>query len=98
MRRNSLDEHAVDDSVHILKNGVAVGPDRSKTARWPAELAYASYGGPSDTWGQTWTAADLQATGFGIAIAARYTETAGNDRAYVDFVRAQVYYTPAGCE
>ena len=40
----------------------------------------------------------FQATGFGIAIAARYTETAGNSRAYVDFVRAQVYYTPAGCE
>jgi hypothetical protein len=39
--------------------------------------------------------ADIRATGFGLSIAPRYTSTVGNDRAYIDSVRAVVFFTPA---
>jgi hypothetical protein len=84
---------AVDDSVQILRNGAPVGFDRRQTGAWPVALTYATYGGPSDTWGVTWSPADLRSSGFGISIAARYTSSLGNDRAHIDSVRVTVVYT-----
>ena len=97
VRRSADALQAVDDSIRVLRNGAPVGTDHKKTDTWPADLAYVTFGGPTDTWGTTWTPADIQATGFGIAIADRYTATAGNARAYVDYVKATVFYTPPSC-
>ena len=47
---------------------------------------------PIDLWGTTWTAATIDASGFGVALTPMYLMSAGNDRAYVDFIRATVYY------
>jgi hypothetical protein len=77
--------------------GAPVGSDRKRTEVWPATLAYVTFGGPTDLWDTTWTAADLQASGFGISIADKYTATSGNARAYVDYVKATVYFSPLTC-
>jgi len=89
---------AIDDSVRILRDGQPVGSDRRRADVWGADLEYRTYGGPTDTWDTTWTDSDLQSKQFGLSIAARYTGTAGNCRAYVDFVRVTVYYTKSGCD
>jgi hypothetical protein len=87
----------VDYAVRVMRNGQPVGEDKKLSATWPTTLTYAIYGGPSDTWGVTWTPADLANAQFGLSFATLYTETAGNTRAYVDFARVWVYYTHGSC-
>jgi hypothetical protein len=95
IRRNADSQSAVDQSVQVLRNGAPVGLEHRRVGAWPATLTYATYGGPTDTWGVAWTPVDLRASGFGISVAARYTAASGNDRAHVDSVHAIVYYTRA---
>jgi hypothetical protein len=82
-----------DKAIQVLQNGVPVGTNHRQVADlWPAALTTTSYGGPDDTWGVSWIAADIRATGFGISITPEYTMTVGNDSAYVDSVRVTVFY------
>jgi hypothetical protein len=98
VRRNADDGSAVDDVVRVLKEGAAVGLDRSQTQAWPRLLSYAEYGGPTDNWGVAWQPEEIRAAEYGISVAPRYTgPSAGNDRAHIDSVRATVFYT-ASCE
>ena len=89
---------AVDYSIRVMRAGEPVGIDRKQTGEWPVTLSYASYGGPSDIWGVTWTPADIASSDFGISIAALFTGTGGNARAYVDYVRVLVSYTRGNCQ
>jgi hypothetical protein len=85
---------AVDGSVKVLKAGAPVGTDHSQATAWPIDLDHATYGDASDTWGTTWTPADVRAQGFGVAIAPRYKgDPGGTDRAHIDSVRVTVFYT-----
>jgi hypothetical protein len=93
VRKNADGGLAIDDTVRIVKNGMPLGGNRGRPEPWPVALATVSYGGVSDTWDAVWTAADVRATDFGIAIAPRYTGTAGNDRAHVDAVDVTVFYS-----
>jgi hypothetical protein len=107
VQRASLSGNAEDQSIRIMKDGVAVGVEHGQPGPWPASgsnptslgtLAPARYGGAFDTWGITWTPADIRAPNFGVAITPRYTgPPAGNERVYVDSVRVVVYYRGA-CE
>ena len=60
---------------------------------WPLTLSHVTYGGPDDTWGLSWTAGNLQSSSFGVSIQARYTDTAGDDRAHIDSVRVTIFYS-----
>jgi hypothetical protein len=84
---------AVDAGVHLLKGGVMGDSDRSTAVPWSApELANVDFGGPDDLWRETWTRDDVMSQDFGVALAAAYTQTAGNGRAYVDVVYVAVAY------
>jgi hypothetical protein len=94
VRRATLASNAIDDTVQVLKNGVPVGANHRSTDAWPATLTYASYGGAYDTWGTSWTVDDIRSNGFGISVSPKYVgPSAGNERAYIDSVRASVFYT-----
>jgi len=82
----------VDESVKALRNGAPVGADHSTSTPWPTSITYVTYGGPTDTWGTTWLATDVENGGFGISVAPRYTGTAGNDRAHIAAARATIFY------
>ena len=97
VHRSADADSAVDDSVRILRGGQPVGMDHKKNDPWPMDLTYVMYGGPNDTWGVTFTPDDIEAAGFGIAIAAKYTQNNGNARAYIDYAEVRVHYTPATC-
>jgi hypothetical protein len=95
--RNADQGEAVDDSVRVLRGGMPVSIDHAQSTPWPKSLAVGTYGGPNDTWGIAWRAADVTSSGFGVSIAPRFTATTGNDRAHVDSVKATVYYV-SNCE
>lgn len=85
-------DSAVDHTVRLVKAGVVGAVDRSRPEKWGVAFESVTYGGPHDTWGETWTPADVNAPDFGVAFSALYTQTAGNGRAYVDIVRATIHY------
>lgn len=80
-----------DCEVKLVRDAATtVGLDRADTKPWPTTFEYADYGGPTDGWGTTWTPAQVNATGFGVALTPKYLDTGGNARAYVDFISAKV--------
>jgi hypothetical protein len=88
---------SIDDAhVRIIKGGSITGNDKqqSGTTNWPTSEVLATYGNSSDLWGATpWTAADINATNFGVALAVT-NENNGNHRiAYVDYIQVTVTYT-----
>ncbi len=81
-----------DESVRLLKGGVISGSDKASVSDWPTAVdMLIPYGGPTDLWGQTWTATDIN-SGIGVAIAADKASGAGTTTAYVDSARITVYY------
>ena len=92
VERSSLTANVAQDlSIYLTKNGSAtVGLNKSVAPLWPTTDAYQSYGGASDLWGTTWTAAEVNATTFGTLLSA-FANDAGTAR--IDHVRITVHYT-----
>ena len=79
-----------DSSIKIVKTGVISGNEKATGTLWPTSDAVATYGSASDLWGLAWTPADINASTFGVAIAASAT-LAGTGQ--VDYVSITVDYT-----
>ena len=81
--------------IRIVKGGVIGSTELGAGASInQVDDAYTSYGGPSSLLGETWTATDINSSGFGFAYSAL---TTADDDCYVDVdnVRITVYYTEA---
>lgn len=92
-----LDSSQVFDAgggARLVKGGTVGGDDKADVLTEWVE-GYAVYGGETDLWGLTLTPADVNASGFGFALAAEYGGSGGSN-AYVDHIRITVYYTPSG--
>lgn len=94
---NTASNTIVDTSVRIVKGGaLGVNDDKATAGGWPTTDAYATYGGSTDLWLETWTPTDINATNFGAAIAAEEVCTGTTAvTASVDHIRITVSYTPA---
>ena len=55
-----------------------------------------TYGGATDKWGTTWSAADVNNTAFGLDFSAFADSTAINHIPHIYFVKIRVYYTASG--
>lgn len=62
--READDNLASDESVLALKGGAPTGADHASSATWPMSYTEITYGGATDTWGVSWTAADVSASGY----------------------------------
>lgn len=87
-----------DRQIKLVKDSAVTGSDDKSTGvDWNngGVDTTVTYGGPADVWGMigisTLTPADINATGFGLAISAKRISGAPN--ASVDHVTAKVYYT-----
>lgn len=90
-----------DYAVHLVKGTQIQSAADNKAnvgLNWPTTEATATYGGPTDKWGNTWTAADINAGGFGVALSARYTGATGSEQARVDAIRVTVAYSGVNCQ
>jgi cysteine-rich repeat protein len=83
-----------DASVRIVKGGTVTGTDHKEPPAnvWPTTDVVVSYGGSSDLWGETWTAADVNAAGFGVAVAAGDSF----DTAAIDHITITLTYSLCG--
>jgi hypothetical protein len=83
----------VDRDVYIIKNGARTGTNKANGAEWTGSDAYTAYGGASDNWGTTWLPSDINASDFGIAIAADINGLIGLvPVARIDHIRITVHY------
>jgi len=64
-----------------------------QTPNLTSSFAAYSVGGASDTWGHAWTASELSNTNFRLRVID--VASSGNGRFRLDWIGAQVYYTPA---
>ena len=89
-----------DYAVQLVKNTTIQTAGDNKAAAgivWPVAKATRSYGSATDKWGNTWTAADINAGGFGVAVAATYTGQVGSESARVDSIKVTVHYSGIVC-
>ena len=84
------------NNVKIVKAGSIGAQNKSAGASWTTTDTYFSYGSSSDLWGETWTAAQINASNFGVVISAQLNDPMGfGVTAEVDHIRITVYYTEA---
>lgn len=80
----------------VLAGNVSGSSDNKATGdTWPDPVDVVDYGGPTDTWGLSLTVADVNDTGFGVAISAQASGGMMPTDAEVDCVEVDVYYTEA---
>ena len=79
------------DSVQLLKAGAVAG-----TAKTGTFTSTQSFGSSSDLWGTTWTPAQINAAGFGVAVTGGGTNYYGSVTVQTNAWLVTVYYTPAG--
>ena len=94
--RSSSAGLVADLAVRLVRAGVVQATDRASAAAWGTVAAYQAYGSSTDLVGGTWTPADVNGSGFGVALSAKNTSDTTDDTAAVDYVRMTVYFTPAG--
>lgn len=90
-RESLIGSSVFDNSVRIIKNGSVTGSDYAIGGSWPTSDGFATYGGPTDLWGETWNASDINNENFGFAIS---TGISGLvlPSARIDSVALKVYY------
>ncbi len=85
--------------ARIVKGGAVSGDGKGRIEGWPTgpTATWVGYGSKSDTWGLSWTPADINSSDFGFALSVLgWGKTFG--WAYVDSLRATVYYSPPGSD
>lgn len=78
----------LDRAVRVVKATIGQ-TDRSSSAAWTTGPA--AYGDAIDLWGETWSAADIESSTFGIALAARAATPGMSASVQISDVTATVY-------
>ena len=98
-RYTGIDEFS-DEVARLIVGGIIQGDNKAKTlASWPLTdpNTYENYGGVSDKWGLSLTAAQVNYSDFGFALAVyNHNGSAIPEYAYIDHIRIKVFYTPSG--
>lgn len=95
-----------DSQIKIVKSDGALGTENKALIYespdwtiWPtsSSISYQSYGGENDSWGESWTASDINNSMFGVAVSVtKPAGTAHVTMAYIDHIQITVYYTEEG--
>ena len=82
-----------DNTVQLLQGGSPVGSNKAVTTIYGTTSSTVTYGSTSDLWGTTWTAAQVNASNFGLRFAAKNV-AAASATASLDYVSVTVTYKP----
>jgi hypothetical protein len=93
--------HFVEDAfVQMLVSSPGTTPTVSAnnygltSTKWPTSFAAVTYGtGTTDLWGSSWTAAQINGSGFGVLIQVSIENTTGSTGANLYDSSVTVYYT-----
>ena len=84
-------ESILDQELRLTKTGAVIGMDKSSGSYWPTSLGTpVTYGGPTDLWGATWTATEVNDDlGFALRV---NSDLGAPANAEVDYVTVTVYH------
>lgn len=87
---NTITRNGKDNVVRLVKNGTIVGSNFAQSGLYPTSLTSITYGSPTNLWGTTWTAADINNANFGAVLSVTIDPTA---TVYVNYFKITIYYT-----
>lgn len=82
----------VDSAVRVVKTTIGQ-TDRASATPWTIGRSVETYGGTTDLWGETWSAADIESSTFGVALAVKAPTPGSEWYVRVGNIRATVYLT-----
>jgi hypothetical protein len=104
IKRGTESGGIVDADLYLVKGGAikTATTNKASTNAWPrghadvegknaTGLLTATYGGPTDLWGNTLSPADVISNGIGLAFACK-TGPSGNGVALIDVMKLRIYY------
>ncbi|HEX2628433.1 MAG TPA: hypothetical protein VHM26_05470 [Chitinophagaceae bacterium] len=91
IERSDPNQQTSDYSVRIIRKGIIGAAEKSTGLPYPATDSYQSYGGSTDTWGETWSYKEIGSSSFGVAIAAQRSATGGISAGQIDNVRVTIF-------
>lgn len=77
-------------TMKLKKAGVLVGNNKSGTGSVSSGVY--TYGGSTDLWGTTWTAAEVNASNFGFGFIGALTSSPNDFSIAIDYVRITIYW------
>ncbi|HVZ58092.1 MAG TPA: hypothetical protein VG870_15655 [Chitinophagaceae bacterium] len=93
IERSDPNFRTADYSIRIIKKGtISTLTDRSTGTNYPPSDSYQGFGSSSDLWAETWSPADINDPGFGVAVAAQRNNTGGTTAGRIDHIRITVAY------
>lgn len=93
---SETENHVIDNTVQLIKAGTVTVENKAKADNWSTgDSAGATYGGTTDLWGVSWTAAEINDPKFGVALMASIDRKNEKVTAYVNYMRITVTYTVA---
>lgn len=90
IRRWAYASQVHDTNVQMMKAGTPVGDNKAAAGNWSQTgFENKDYGGPTDTWGTTWDAADPTDPGFGATLTATSVTPSGG--AFIDCMTITIW-------
>lgn len=88
-----------DNHIYLIKSGSLLGNNKvGAPDYWSTTEGVVSFGSPTDLWGATLGASDINDSTFGVMIDAQWYSAYSNDEtAYVDSIEMTVYYDSYVC-
>ncbi len=66
---DAVDDYCIDSVIKLVKGGTVQGDNKANiVTNWSTSEGYFTYGGASDLWGLTFTAAEINASDFGSVL------------------------------
>jgi hypothetical protein len=93
MKKANTAGYIKDNSVYLLKAGAPSGNNKAAGGYWgTSDSPATTYGSSSDLWGTTWTAAQINASNFGVRMIAHNDDSAAHT-ARLNYISITVTYT-----
>ena len=95
-RRNFVTvDVGIDQFVRLMKSvPTQVGDNLASLVLWTVPDVIITYGGPTELWGTTWTPAEVNSSGFGVALSALHGAKVDQGM-LVDHFQIKVYFSIA---
>ncbi len=92
-RRTTAADAIKDAVVALVVNATTTASKADLNIFWPTTFGSKSYGGDSDSWGRTWTAAEINSTDFGLIISAENFDSSSSRTVHIDGATITVAYS-----
>ena len=88
----AADGNVIDNIIDLHISGTVQGTGKSVATPWTSAYTTVTYGGPTDLWGTSLTATQINASTFGAQLVADNTDTGFGSNTFVNSIEIKVYF------